>query len=94
MPATRINANRKRRIGDAQAESTDAIRYYVNNVADIAIFADESGGTLDFVTPLGDTLPVSVDPETAAQLASDLRAALPRIRELLGMLTRRSREDD
>jgi hypothetical protein len=63
-------------------------------MADIAIFADETGGTLDFDTPLGDTLPASVDPETAAQLASDLRAALPRIRELLGLLTRRSRGDD
>jgi hypothetical protein len=60
-------------------------------MADIAIFADETGGTLDFDTPLGDTLHASIDPETAAQLASDLRA---RIRELLGMLSRRSEEDD
>ena len=35
----------------------------------------------------------SIDPETAAGLASNLRAALPRIRELLGLLTRRGKED-
>ncbi len=50
-------------------------------------------GTPDFDTPLGDTLPASIDPETAAGLASNLRAALPRIRELLGLLTRRGKED-
>jgi len=100
MPAIGINAKyksvevRERRSGEAQMESADTIKYYVDHLADIAIFADETGGTLDFDTPLGDTLPASIDPETAAWLASDLRAALPRIRELLGLLSRRSREDD
>jgi hypothetical protein len=54
---------------------------------------DGTGGTADFDTPLGDTLPASIDPETAAGLASNLRAALPRLRELLGLLTRRGKED-
>jgi hypothetical protein len=48
----------------------------VDPLADIAIFADETGGTLDFDTPLVDnTLPADIDPETAARLPSDLRAA-------------------
>ena len=51
-----------------------------------------NGGYPDFDTPLGDTLPASIDPETAAGLASNLRAALPRIRELLGLLTRAARK--
>jgi hypothetical protein len=82
MPTTRINTkNRiaqvreKRRIDETQAEAADTIKDYVDPLADIAIFADETGGALDFDTPLGDTLPASVDPETAARLASDLRAA-------------------
>jgi hypothetical protein len=99
MPATRINTKyksaqvRKCRIDEAQADSADIIKDYVDHVADIAIIADETGGARDFNTPLGDTLPASIDPKTAAGLASNLRAALPRIREMLGMLSRRSKED-
>jgi hypothetical protein len=104
MRATRINAkNRyiaqvreKRRIDKTPAESADSIKDYVDHVADIAIRPDKAGGTPDFDTPLVDnTLPADLDPETAAGMASNLRAALPRIRELLGLLTRRgNREDD
>ena len=83
MPTTRINAkNRiaqvreKRRIDETPAESADTIKDYVDHLADIAIFADETGGTLDFDTPLVDnTLPADIDPEAAARLPSDLRAA-------------------
>ena len=98
MRATRINAkNRyiaqvreKRRIDKTPAESADSIKDYVDHVADIAIRPDKAGGTPDFDTPLVDnTLPADLDPETAAGMASTLRAALPRIRELLGLLTRR-----
>ena len=103
MPATPIDAkNRyiaqvreKRRIDKTPAESADSIKDYVNHVADIAIRADKAGGNPDFDTPLVDnTLPADIDPETAAAMASNLRAALPRIRELLGLLTRRSTGDD
>ena len=72
----------------ASSAAIDSIR-----AEDIAKFPDGTGGTPDFDTPLGDTLPASIDPETAAGLASNLRAALPRIRELLGLLTRRGKED-
>ena len=104
MSGTRINAkNRyiaqvreKRRIDKTPAESADSIKDYVDHVADIAIRPDKAGGNPDFDTPLVDnTLPADIDPETAAEMASNLRAALPRIRELLGLLTRRgNREDD
>jgi hypothetical protein len=78
----KLAIRREHRINETQAES--AIKDYVDHVADIAKFPDATGGTPDFDTPLGDTLPASIDPETAAGLASNLRAALPRIRELLG----------
>ena len=47
----------------------------VDHLADIAIFADETGGNPRHRYTLGDTLPDSADPETAAWLASDLPAA-------------------
>ena len=103
MSGTRINAKNRiaqvreqRRIDQTPAESADSIKDYVDHVADIAIRPDKAGGTPDFDTPLVDnTLPADIDPETAAGMASTLRAALPRIRELLGLLTRRgSKEDD
>ena len=78
----KLAIRREHRINGTQAES--AIKDYVDHVADIAKFPDGTGGTPDFDTPLGDTLPASIDPETAA---------LPRIRELLGLLTRRGKED-
>jgi hypothetical protein len=62
MPTTRINAEyksaqaRKYRIDETRAEAADTIKDYVDHLADIAIFADETDGTLDFDTPLGDTL--------------------------------------
>ena len=87
----KLAIRREHRINETQAES--AIKDYVDHVADIAKFPDGTGGAPDFDTPLGDTLPASIDPETAAGLASNLRAALPRIRELLGLLTRRGKED-
>ena len=87
----KLAIRREHRINETQAES--AIKDYVDHVADIAKFPDGTGGTPDFDTPLGDTLPASIDPETAAGPASNLRAALPRIRELLGLLTRRGKED-
>ena len=87
----KLAIRREHRINETQAES--AIKDYVDHVADIAKFPDGTGGTPDFDTPLGDTLPASIDPETAAGLASNLRAALPRLRELLGLLTRRGKED-
>lgn len=82
----KLAIRREHRINETQAES--AIKDYVDHVADIAKFPDATAGTPDF-----DTLPASIDPETAAGLASNLRAALPRIRELLGLLTRRGKED-
>jgi hypothetical protein len=78
----KLAIRREHRINETQAES--AIKDYVDHVADIAKFPDGTGGTPDFDTRLGDTLPASINPETAAGLASNLRAALPRIRELLG----------
>jgi len=87
----KLAIRREHRINETRAES--AIKDYVDHVADIAKFPDATAGTPDFDTPLGDTLPASIDPETAAGLASNLRAALPRIRELLGLLTRRGKED-
>ena len=86
----KLAIRREHRINETRAES--AIKDYVDQ-ADIAKFPDATAGTPDFDTPLGDTLPASIDPETAAGLASNLRAALPRIRELLGLLTRRGKED-
>ena len=86
----KLAIRREHRINETQAES--AIKDYVDHLADIAK-SDATGGTPDFDTPLGDTLPASIDPQTAAGLASNLRAALPRIRELLGLLTRRGKED-
>jgi len=86
----KLAIRREHRINETQAES--AIKDYVDHVADIAKFPDGTAGTPDFDTPLGDTLPASIDPETAAGLASNLRAALPRIRELLGLLTRAARK--
>jgi hypothetical protein len=102
MPAARINAKNRtaqvreqRRIDKTPSESAASIRDYVDHLADIAIRADKAGGAPDFDTPLVDnTLPADIDPETAARMASNLRAALPRIRELLGLLTRRGREED
>ncbi len=103
MRATRIDAkNRyiaqvreKRRIDKTPAESGDSIKDYVDHVADIAIRPDKADGAPDFDTPLVDnTLPADLDPETAAEMASNLRAALPRIRELLGLLTRRGNGED
>ena len=97
-PRNRIaQVREKRRIDETPAESADSIKNYVDHVADIAIRPDKAGGTPNFDTPLVDnTLPADIDPETAARMASNLRAALPRIRELLlGLLTRRgSKEDD
>ena len=60
----------------------------------IASLAKPAGqyGELDFDTPLGDTLPTSIDPETAANLAEQLYAALPRLHELAALLERRGRE--
>ena len=97
MPPIRITAKNRiaqvreqRRSDKTPAESADSIKDYVDHVADIAIRADKAGRAPDFDTPLVDnTLPADLDPETAARMASDLRAALPRIRELLGLLTRR-----
>jgi hypothetical protein len=60
MPTTRINAKyksaqaRKHRIDETQAEAADTIKDYVDHLADIAIFADETDGTLDFDTSLGE----------------------------------------
>ena len=65
-------------VGPGRPIDTD--RYFV-------ICANVLGGCM------GSTGPASIDPETAAGLASNLRAALPRIRELLGLLTRRGKED-
>ena len=54
---------------------------------------DVSTGTAgqDLATPLGDVLPAEIDPATAASLAADLKAAIPRVMELASLLERRGR---
>ena len=64
---------------------------YAHTIASLAKPAGQYGD-LDFDTPLGDTLPTSTDPETAANLAEQLYAALPRLHELAALLERRRRE--
>ena len=96
-PRTESEVREQRRIDKTPAESADSIKDYVDHVADIAIRADNARRAPDFDTPLVDnTLPADLAPETAARMACDLRTALPRIRELLGLLTRRGNgeEDD
>jgi len=102
MPSTRITANNRiaqvreqRRIDKTPAESADSIKDYVDHVADIAIRADKAGRAPDFDRSVVDnTLPADLAPEAAARMAADLRAALPRIRELLGLLTRRGNGEE
>jgi hypothetical protein len=81
----KLAIRREHRINETQAES--AIKDYVDHVADIAKFPDGTG------VPPTSTHPLETPCPTAAGLASNLRAALPRIRELLGLLTRRGKED-
>jgi hypothetical protein len=45
----------------------------------------------DLRTPLGNSLPSGIDPATAAGLAADLEAAIPRVVELASLLDRRAR---
>lgn len=45
----------------------------------------------DLTTPLGNALPAGIDPVTAARLAADLKAAIPRVVELASLLDRRAR---
>lgn len=44
------------------SKAADTTRDDVDHLADIAIFADETGGTLDIDIPLGDTLPAAPTP--------------------------------
>jgi hypothetical protein len=44
----------------------------------------------DLKTPLGNALPPGIDPATAAGLAADLKAAIPRVVELASLLDRRA----
>ena len=85
----------QRRIDNAPTESAESFKDYVDHVADIAIRADKAGGVPDFHTPLVDNnLPSDLTPESAARMASDLSAALPRLRELLRLLTRRGNSEE
>jgi hypothetical protein len=89
----------QRHIAKAGEDAALAIRSYVEMIASISIY-DNSTDTIDYDTPLGDSLPANIapirrtgaDPLPAAELASMLRAALPRVHELLGLLVRRARE--
>ena len=83
---------RQRRIAEAQENAVRYIRdYVVEGVASIARY-DSPADAMDFDTPLGDSLPANLTPEHAAELAGMLRAALPRVRELLALLDRRASE--
>jgi hypothetical protein len=78
------------RIAEAEDAAARTIRYYVRNVAEIARY-DSAAADLDFDTPLGDALPAALDAATAAGLAAELNATLPRLRELASLLERRAR---
>lgn len=93
-------AARQRHIAKARKAAGDAIRSYVETIAAISIY-DADTDSFDYDTPLGDALPANIVPARldraalpapAAELAVMLRAALPRVHELLGLLERRARE--
>jgi hypothetical protein len=83
---------RERKIREAQQRNQVLLPRYVNEVAEIGQLDGYSN--IDFDIPLGDTLPATVDPATAEELAEQLRAALPRVHELLALLERRARQAD
>ena len=89
---------RDRRIAEAAADGRHVIEDYIKTVATIGreLYGDEDRtgviGT-DLDTPLGDTLPPSIDPATAADLAEQLHRVLPRVHELVDLLERRGHEE-
>jgi hypothetical protein len=82
-------ATRQKHIAEAGENGPRAIRNYVNEVALIARYVSEDDDC-DLGTPLGDALPEGIDPFTAAELADQLDAAIPRVRELASLLRRRA----
>ena len=87
----KLAIRREHRINETRAES--AIKDYVDHVADIAKFPDAAGGTPTSTHPLETPCPPASTPRPLPGWASNLRAALPRIREPPGLLTRRGKED-
>jgi hypothetical protein len=86
-------ATRQKYIAEAKESGPRAIRDYVNEVASIARYVSEDDDGVngwDLDTPLGDALPEGIDPFTAAELADQLDAAIPRVLELASLLRRRA----
>jgi hypothetical protein len=85
---------RAKHMAEAEGNALRTIRGYVEAVAAVrrTVWKDEYSSDEDFETPLGDVLPEAIDPTTAAELASALTSALPRVLELASLLTRRANE--
>lgn len=89
----KTRAARQKRLAAAEQNAARMIKEYVNAVAAIGRYNSDDDG-FDFETPLGDSLPATVDAELARSLAASLQAALPRVVELASLLIRRSTQKD
>lgn len=85
-------AFRNRQIHNAEREGPRMIRDYVGAVARIGRRPNPSESGAEFDTALGNALPAHLGPAEAAELANTLRAARPRVDELISLLQRRGRE--
>lgn len=77
----------------AQSDGVETLRDYVQGITCIGRRPCDDAALVtgqDLSTPLGNTLPAQLDPATAAALAADLKAALPRLIELASLLERRA----
>ncbi|ULE32517.1 hypothetical protein [Mycobacterium sp. IDR2000157661] len=77
-----------------QGDGSEIIHDYVQAISCIGrLIRDDTSGTWqhDLRTPLGYSLPAQLDPVAAANLASQLHAAIPRIAELAALLEGRGR---
>ena len=83
-------AVRMKRLVAAEEDAARVVEAYVDGVAAIGRYSDEG---LDCETPLGGSLPATIDAELARSLAASLQAALPRVVELASLLVRRSTQE-
>jgi hypothetical protein len=91
-PSSEGNAHAKHRACN-ENDGLETLRDYVHGVTCIGRQQYDDSGVAgqDLQTPLGDALPGQIDPATAAGLAADLKAAIPRVVELASLLERRGR---
>jgi hypothetical protein len=88
--AATSEAGHQRLVDESDELAVRTIQAYVANVADLARYECITG-VVDFDTPLGEALPGGLYAASAARLAAELTATLPRLRELASLLQRRAR---